>query len=73
MVKDLEPKYADLVTSYTTHAFFTHSPTDIHCNYIKELILRYGAVGIFKDDEQSPEPIGWSFRKNGKYRLRALR
>jgi hypothetical protein len=64
VLKDLLPEHAEMIANPT----FTYNP-DLYSSprflkYIRELIVRFGAVGLFTVDNPT-KPIGWSFRKAG--------
>jgi hypothetical protein len=55
-----------LVAKYwiTQNPFLATFPVHLKVRYLRELIIRYGALGMFTEEDPT-RPIGWIFRKNG--------
>jgi hypothetical protein len=64
VMKDLLPEHAELAAKEWKNWFVATWPVDLKVKYLRELIIRYGAIGIFTSDDLT-QPIGWIFRKNG--------
>ena len=64
VIKDLQSRHAALVAGEWRDAFHALYPPELKVNLIRELILRFGAVGVFTEDNLS-EPVGWNCRRKG--------
>jgi hypothetical protein len=60
----LLPEHAEIIAkpTLTFNPDWYSSPRFL--KYIRELIVRFGAIGLFTVEDPT-KPIGWSFRKTG--------
>ena len=67
-MKDLSPEHAEHIAEYWTvdnvDWFIGTLAEDLKLDFIRDLIIRYGAVGAFAEDDPT-RPVGWWLIKNG--------
>ena len=67
VIRDLLPEHMRLVAeNWNLKDWFTEfTPLEAKIKYLKELCLRFDAIGMFLADNPMAQPLSWAFRKTG--------